>query len=74
MIDSGSSSYLCHFYAANANLCSNFFILAEALRIPVVVHAGHSIMGTTASHELDPIGSLCSLYPNLPVILGNALG
>ena len=49
---------------------SNFFRLAEAVRLPVVIHGGTSIMGTTESEDLASIGPLCRAWPHLPVILG----
>ncbi|KAK4703636.1 hypothetical protein P7C70_g2582, partial [Phenoliferia sp. Uapishka_3] len=47
-----------------------FYKLAEAARIPVVIHGGLSIMGTTSTEDLAHIGPLCREFPLLPVILG----
>lgn len=47
-------------------------MLAQALRLPVVVHAGTSVMGTTEADELVDIGVLCTRYPTLLLILGTS--
>ncbi|KAI5475577.1 hypothetical protein MNV49_001174 [Pseudohyphozyma bogoriensis] len=49
-----------------------FWELAEALRLPVVVHAGSSALGTTDVDELDDIATICARHPNLPLILAHA--
>lgn len=51
-------------------LCRAFWELAEAARLPVVVHAGISVMGTTDTGDLSSIGKLCTRYPSLPLIIG----
>lgn len=47
-----------------------FFQKAEAIRIPVVIHAGHGIHGTTEASEIDDLDELAKLYHHLPIILG----
>lgn len=49
-----------------------FWKLAEALKLPVVIHAGASEKGTTAFNDLHEIGTLCSLYPKSVIILAHS--
>jgi predicted TIM-barrel fold metal-dependent hydrolase len=45
---------------------------AEALGIPVVVHAGHDVNGRTHAHELDPVDRVAAAYPELRLVIAHA--
>jgi hypothetical protein len=45
---------------------------AEALALPVVVHAGHDVSGRTAAHELGPIARVAAAHPQLRLVIAHA--
>jgi hypothetical protein len=44
---------------------------AESIELPVVVHVGHSVAGTTAAHELAPIAEVARRHPSAPIIVAH---
>jgi uncharacterized protein len=45
---------------------------AEALALPVVVHAGHDVSGHTAAQELGPIARVAAAHPKLRLVIAHA--
>lgn len=45
---------------------------AAARGVPVVVHAGHSVNGRTAAHELEPIERVAAAHPTLGLVIAHA--
>jgi uncharacterized protein len=43
----------------------------ESVALPVVVHAGHSVAGTTDAHELDPIAEVARRHADAPIIVAH---
>jgi predicted TIM-barrel fold metal-dependent hydrolase len=43
----------------------------EAVALPVVVHAGHSVLGTTDAPELVPIGEVARRHPGAPIVIAH---
>jgi len=43
----------------------------EAIALPVVVHVGHSVMGTTDAHELAPVAEVARRHPGAPIIVAH---
>jgi predicted TIM-barrel fold metal-dependent hydrolase len=43
----------------------------EAVALPVVVHAGHGIDGTTVADELGPVGEVARRHPAAPIVIAH---
>ena len=44
---------------------------AEAVALPVVVHAGHSVLGTTALDDLGPVEQVARRHPEARIIIAH---
>lgn len=45
---------------------------ASDVRLPTVVHVGHSVLGSTEGDELAPIDRTATRFPDAPIILAHA--
>lgn len=45
--------------------------LAQARRLPVVVHVGHDARGTTQQAELAAVGRVAQAFPRLPLVIAH---
>jgi len=43
----------------------------EQVSLPVVVHAGHSVIGTTLAEELGPIDEVARRHPGAPIVIAH---